>query len=140
MNPRELIENASFQLSTYKHPDIDEARELIEKILSAAEKGSIQHDHVESMEINDDEVIIETTWSVRCCTNSSTYRFPTYILDAENPEYEAKKWSLEEKLETAKAELIAAEKTLEYAKQKLDKTSTAYQELILSSESDYNLI
>lgn len=94
MNTREFVEQASHDISTYKNPAIDECKNILNEILCAAKLGDIKHDKIESLDVYEDEVHIETSWSARGCENSSSYEFPTSILDAEDYIKAATIWGL----------------------------------------------
>lgn len=104
MNYRELIEDASSQLSTYRSPDIDEAEEFLDQLLKTTGLGSVKYEHIESIDIYGDEVHVETTWSARGCPSNSSYQFPVSLLDAENPLKAAKIWGLKKKIDEETSE------------------------------------
>ena len=105
MNLRELIDDATHQLNTFKHPSIDEARERLSELLEAADLGSIKHDHLESIEERDNDLLIETSWSTRGCESTSSFRIPLIWLDAEDPIKVAKIWGINKKINEQQLEL-----------------------------------
>lgn len=102
---RELVAQAASDLSMYKHPNIDEAKNRLNKIIEAAGLGSIAHDTVESIDFYGENVRIETSWSVRGCENTSDYVFPVNLLDAADPIKAATVWGLNEKIANEEREL-----------------------------------
>lgn len=112
MTLRELIEQASNDIGMYKHPNITEAKKRLDEILTAAHLGGCEHDTIDSLDISDDTIQIETSWYARGCENSSSYSFPSSILDAADPIKAATIWGLEtriadkqKKIDQAKAEV-----------------------------------
>lgn len=104
MNTRQLFDDACSQISTYKHPDIDEAQKMLHEILMAAGLGGIQHDCIERLDEYDGTIYIDTSWSARNCAQTSSYRFPSRIIDSEDPLRAAKIWGLNKKIDDATIE------------------------------------
>jgi hypothetical protein len=95
---RELLEKAERDINTYRAPRIEEAHTWLHNILVAAGLPGINHNSLDHFYIGDEEVFVTSSWSVRSCADSDTYRFPIFIIDAEDPIQAARKWGLEEKL------------------------------------------
>jgi len=121
---RKLIADASHSLSTYKFPDVTIAQSRLDAILKAADIGGIANDRLDSVEIDDGYVCIETSWAVRGCSNSSSYRFPESILDAKNPLKAAAKWGLEKKITDATDRLNVAKRDAQYQEDQLKELNT----------------
>ena len=115
----ELIEKASNDISMYKHPDIDECKRSLSEILKAMQHGSIMNDTVESLEFYKGELLIETTYSCRGCTNSSSYRIPKEILEAEDPIKTASIWSVKKRITKTEQEIENARRNMKYQEQNL---------------------
>ena len=99
MTNLEIIHDAASKLSVYRNPTIDEAEELIDTILSSADLGSIQHEAVESIDIQDEVVIINTSYSIRGCADTSYYVFPTSLLLEDDVERAATRYGKQLKLD-----------------------------------------
>lgn len=90
---RELLDDASNQVDTYKHPAIGEFCIEISKVLRLTGQGGIgDHDEVTSISEHQGTVSIETAWSVRQCAQTSSYELPSSIIDAEDPQRAALIW------------------------------------------------
>lgn len=111
---RKLFDDASSAISLYKHPNIDECRKALNEVLNAADLGGIgDYDKVEDLNEFHGKVRIDTSWSARQCENTSTYEFPAFILDAEDPIKAATKWGLEEKLKDARLKYAVVQRQAE---------------------------
>ena len=62
----EQLEHAEILLQTYRRPDIDEVLVLLDKVLQAAELGSIQYESVVRIQVQQQSVRIDTEWRTRC--------------------------------------------------------------------------
>ena len=62
----EQLEHAEILLQTYRRPDIDEVLVLLDKVLQAAELGSIQYESVVRIQVQRQSVRIDTEWRTRC--------------------------------------------------------------------------
>jgi hypothetical protein len=96
---RELLDDAIHQVSTYKHPNIEEFQERISKVLVAHGQGSIEYDKIEDITERDGKVKIETSWMARQCDQRSTYELPAAVIDAEDHIKAANVLRLQEKIE-----------------------------------------
>ena len=104
MNARELINEACDQINTYRHPNIDDAAELLDKILTAAGLGSLKHDQIESISEYGGDINIETSWSARGCAQTSSYKFPASFLDLADPIKAATVWGLQKQINDTRIE------------------------------------
>jgi hypothetical protein len=102
---RDLLEKAERDINTFKHPNVDEAQLWLHNILVAAGLPGINLDSLDHLYIGDEDVCVTTSWSVRSCADSDTYRFPTFIIDAADPIKAARVWGLEAKLEDMRDQL-----------------------------------
>ena len=60
----EQLEHAEILLQTYRRPDIDEVLVLLDKVLQAAELGSIQYESVVRIQVQQQSVRIDTEWRI----------------------------------------------------------------------------
>jgi hypothetical protein len=111
MTNREIFEAAVSQFNTYKHANIDEAEALLNSILEAAGLGSLTHETIESIDEFSGNIYIETSYSCRGCADTSSYKFPSSILDAADPIKAARIWGLKEKIT---AESIERDRYISY--------------------------
>lgn len=103
-NLRKLFDDARQQIDTYKHPDISEFKDEMSKVLEAAGLGSLKHEYIENITEYKDWIEIDTSWSARGCAQTSTYKLPSAIIDAEDPIREAKLYGVNKRLSDAQAE------------------------------------
>lgn len=120
---RQLLDEASSSISIYKNPNIDEAQERLNEVLEAAGLGSTGRDHIAAI----DECIgmggyfeIRTEWSARCCAQTSEYRLPTSIVDAQDPVQAARSWKHTKALREAEAEVKRCMDALDRARSRLE--------------------
>lgn len=129
MKQLDIIQEAINQINTYKHPNIDDAREIINAVSGAAGLGSPGGDHISRMSIEGREgeqyLHIKTEYSVRCCSMSDDFRIPVHLFEAEDPVLAAKQWAYDNELEKARAEVLGLEKSLGYARKKLAEVVTS---------------
>ena len=62
----EQLEHAEMLLQTYRRPDLEEVLPLLDKVLQAAELGSIQYESVVRIQVQQQSVRIDTEWRTRC--------------------------------------------------------------------------
>ena len=105
MNLRQLIDNAISQLNIYKTPDIDECKSRLNEILKVSQLGGINYDKIEKMTENNQVLTIDTSWSARGCSNTSSYELPVSIIDAQDPLIAAKAWGWEKRINEAQSKL-----------------------------------
>lgn len=120
---RELIDEASSSISSYKRPNVDEAQQALNDVMMAAGLPGIMHDSLDDIDEEGGMLHISTSWSSRGCACGETYRLPSFIIDAEDPIAAAKAWGKEQAInkaqgmvDKAKADLAWAEKKLAEAK------------------------
>lgn len=118
---RELIEQANADLDRYKHPDTHEVERRLDEILTAGKLGSIRSDNLESLGFYRGMVSIQTSYSVRGCSQSGDYKFPESIVDADDPIAAIKVWAKEQRVAKAKADLAGAERQVEWYRQQVIK-------------------
>jgi hypothetical protein len=104
----ELIEQASSDLSTFKNPDVGECQRRLDEIIQATGFGGIAHDRLMSLDIYLDTLHIETSWSTRGCSNSSSYTIPMSIIRDDDPIQAAKIWTMEKRIAETEHGLNAA--------------------------------
>jgi len=110
---RELINEATEAIETYKHPDVDEVQSKLHAILEAGKLGGINRDHLTQLDIYGDHLHIRTEWSARGCAQSSDYRIPMSIIDAEDPIKAATIYGINKRLTEAKNDLSSARYSVE---------------------------
>ncbi len=110
---REIIEEASSAIDTYKHPQISEARDRLNGIIKAAGLGDIERESIDSISFHKDTVAIRTTYSVRSCQGNEEYIFPESILDAADPVAAAKRFGIQKKVDDAQEKVDEARRDLE---------------------------
>jgi hypothetical protein len=126
---REIIETASSRISTYRSPDIDDARALLNKILGAADLGGIgDYDKISSIDFYGDQVVIDTQWMARQCNQTSTYRFPEFILDAADPVKAATIWGLEQQINEQNIKLAEAQSRVTWCTNELTKLNAKLEQ------------
>lgn len=120
---RELVEEASSAISTYKSPSIAEAREVLNGIIKAADLGNLEYERIDGISFYDGMVEVNTTYSTRGCTQSGEYIFPETLLEETDPVKAAKRWGLQKKVDDAqertdeaRRDLVSWEETLAGAK------------------------
>jgi len=117
----ELIEQASFDISKYKNPDINECQRKLSELVEAAGYGGLMNDQIESLEIDHDILHIETSWSARGCSNSSSYRIPMKLIRSEDPIKAVKIWGVEKQITKYEFELEDAKKNVTYKEEAIAK-------------------
>jgi hypothetical protein len=109
MTLRELLEKAEHDISTYKHPNITEVKQRLDELLLASGQGSIEHDTIEELTVDEDGVTIETSWFACGHRDTGTLFLPPSVIDAEDPIKAAKIFGLDEKIEKITRDLSDAE-------------------------------
>ncbi|QIG73780.1 hypothetical protein PP935_gp005 [Rhizobium phage RHph_N34] len=121
----ELIEDAQYQIRTFRHPQIDEFEEKMSEILMAGERGSLKYDKVVSIDIHNDELVINTTYSVRCCEQTGEYKIPMKVIKSADPIYEMKLYSLNKAVKSADLETSRCIANLKRAEENSAKAQAA---------------
>lgn len=119
---RVLLEEAGFALRIYRSPDTAELRARLRAVLNAAGMHYNGLDALVSIDEaagEDGYFEIETSYSVRGCSMSDTYRLPTVIVDAPDPVVAATAWKRAKDLRDAKTEVMRCEAALAQAQAKL---------------------
>ncbi len=116
---REIIEEASSAISTYKRPQISEARDRLNEIVKAAGLGDLEYESIDGISFYNDNVEISTTYSVRSCPMSGEYIFPASILDEADPVAAAKRFGLQKKVDDAQEKVDEARRDLGYCEETL---------------------
>jgi hypothetical protein len=133
---REILEQAILDMNTYKHPNLYEAREILDSLFINSAIGVLgDQDTIDSIFEEDDPFgnskgsyfYIKTSWSSRGCEQGEEYCIPSYIIDAEDPVKAAIKYRLDKALAKAQANVLSATKTLE-----------VYQQQLLKAQNDHN--
>lgn len=110
---REIVEEASYAIDTYKHPSIPEARNRLNDIVKAAGLGNLEYETIDGISFHKDTIEINTTYSTRGCLQSGEYIFPASILEAADPVAAAKRWGLQKKVDDAQEKVDEARRDLE---------------------------
>lgn len=118
-NFRKLLEEASSALSIYRSPDIAEAKELIDKILVAGDMGSTIYETIVAIDDYGDYFEIRTEWSARCCAQTSEYRIPSSVVDADDPLKAMRLLRNTQAISQAEAHLASCLVAVERAQQRL---------------------
>lgn len=114
MTNLEIIQDAASKLDVYRKPAIDAAVELIDTILTSADLGSIQHETIKSIDIQDEIVIINTSYIVCGCSDTSCYVFPTSLLLEDDVERAATRYGKQLKLKDVEDRLASLKYQVEY--------------------------
>lgn len=114
MTNLEIIQDAASKLDVYRKPAIDAAVELIDTILTSADLGSIQHETIKSIDIQDEIVIINTSYIVCGCSDTSRYVFPTSLLLEDDVERAATRYGKQLKLKDVEDRLASLKYQVEY--------------------------
>lgn len=122
---RELIDEAQFQLDTYKHPHIDDVKDRLDEILQAANMGKITHDTLVELSTSRHSLTIGTEYMVKGCRQIAEYILPLSIIDAADPIYAAKVWSADQDVAVAERAVEIATRNLDWVKQELEKKIAA---------------
>lgn len=125
---RRLLEDAKEKIDTYKHPDIDDFKVEMSKVLEAAGVGSMMRERVERIDelswYDSKYIEIGTSWSARGCEQTGEYRIPSFIIDSVEPLKVAHKWKIENALAEAERELaLAQEQVVLYAAKVVELTA-----------------
>lgn len=110
---REIVEEASSAIDTYKNPSISEARNRLNDIVKAAALGNLDYESIDGISFRKDTIEINTTYSIRSCPMSGEYVFPASILDAADPVAAARRWGLQKKVDDAQEKVDEARRDLE---------------------------
>lgn len=122
---REVVEEASSAINTYKSPSIREARDALNTIIKAAGLGNLEYESIDGISIHDGTVEVNTTYSTRGCVQSGEYVFPEFLLEEADPAAAAKRWGLEMKVSAAQERVDEARRELEGCVESLEEARAA---------------
>ncbi|QIG67941.1 hypothetical protein EVB55_006 [Rhizobium phage RHph_Y68] len=129
MSLMEIVKQAITDVDRLKHPDLDEFRKRIDPILKAGSLGSTEHERIDSIYYRGEDLVINTTYSVRCCEDREEYKIPIFVLESKDPIRAMKLASAKKRVLKAKFEIDGATRNLEDAKQNYDKLVAELEEL-----------
>lgn len=117
--PRSILEEAVFRITQYKNPDVSDARKLLDPVLKAAGMGSLEYNRIDNISFAEGMIVVDTTYSIRGCTQQAEYVFPEALLSAPDPVEAATRWGIakqvddaEERANEVRRELAALEREL----------------------------
>jgi hypothetical protein len=110
---RELVEEASSAISTYKNPSISEAKSRLNDIVKSAGLGNLEYESIDGISFYKGMIELSTSYSVRGCMQSGEYIFPESILDEPDPVAAAKRWGIQKKISDAQESVDEARRDLE---------------------------
>ena len=87
----ELTEKAMQDVATYRSPDLDEWVKAIDPLLALMDQPTIVGDRVTHIGVRGDQLVIETSFSLRCCPMTNDMELPLSLVQAKHPENAAKK-------------------------------------------------
>lgn len=93
-----LITEAQHQLRTYRSPDTGAVEEKLEELLAILNRGSLKYDRITLIQEEDDELVINTEYSLRCCAMTGEYKIPMSIINSTDPVKAAHRWLKEQEL------------------------------------------
>lgn len=120
MNLYDLTVEAEKKVEAYRHPDLNDWKQLMDPVLKAAGHNTIGADHVDRLTLGDTVVSIQTAYTVRGCEQTEYMELPLALLKAENPVQAATQYRLEEALKDARYQLSVAEKTMLQWQERID--------------------
>lgn len=120
---RQLLDEAAEAIELYRHPDLDEMRNRLDVVLSAAGEGRLGKDEIvyirECLSSGGNYFEIETKWSIRGCEQRTEFKIPSSIVDSDDPLASAELWFYQRRLSEAKEEVEKCEKALEKARNRM---------------------
>lgn len=125
------IQQASKDLETYKSPNLGDIQDKLNDLLSEADIGCIAGDRLDSIDVYDDEIVIQTSYSVRGCHDNSTYTLPMSIIEAEDPFNAAKLYGWDKRINHAKA-------LRDHSKREMERYEAQYEKLLKEKEDFEN--
>jgi hypothetical protein len=81
----ELTIDAWQKASTFRNPDLDEWRRAIDPVLKAAGEDVVGNDTVTRLDLDEQGLYIETSYSIRCCPMSNDMHLPLHVLTSADP-------------------------------------------------------
>ena len=82
---QDLIMRARHDLHIYQHPNLEQFRRELDRILDALGESTIGHDHITSIDEQHGELVISTEYSLRCCAMTEQHKIPLEIINAADP-------------------------------------------------------
>lgn len=125
------IQQAAKDLEMYKSPDLGDLQDKLNDLLSEADIGCIAGDRLDSIDVYDDEIYIQTSYSVRGCHDTNSYTLPTFIVEAEDPFRTAKLYGWDKRINHAKA-------LRDNAQREMERYSSQYEKLLKEKEDFEN--
>jgi hypothetical protein len=123
---RDLIEAAEVAISTYRRPNVGEAKERLSEVLRAAGMGGIgQFDSIDSISEEAGAFHIRTSYTVRGCEGGDNFELPSPIVDADDPLAAARKWGLEQQISATEDRVNNLRQGLEREEKKLAEMRSA---------------
>lgn len=135
MNLYDLTVAAQSDISTYRHPNIEEWKAAIDPVLVAAGESSIGRDTIEDVLLSEDYLTIETSYVVRGCENSNTIRIPVELLQSANPVWEANAYRLRINVAAAQLRVSKAQSELNASTEMLAKLQAQLHEHLKAPEN-----
>lgn len=118
---RELLEEAAVYIDRYKHPGIDEAEDVMDKIFIALCSNGLDGVRVEGIEEYDGKFHVTVSWTCRGCYDSDVRTIPSSVIDAEDPIKAATAWRHDKSVRQAEVRYSNAKKEMDYASHVLEK-------------------
>ena len=122
MNLYKMTLDAIDDFDTYRSPSIEPWKVKIDEVLSELGECIIGKDTIEKLHINNGELIIYTSYSVRSCYQENMMSVPVAILLAENPFKKARQVFLTQQLQDAQRQVQIKKTEYETAITKLNET------------------
>jgi hypothetical protein len=123
---RDLIEAADVAISTYRRPNVGEAKERLSELLEAAGMGGIgQFDSIDSISEEDGSFHIRTSYTIRGCEGGDSFELPSAIVDAEDPLAAARTWGLNQQISVTEDRVKNLRQGLEREEAKLTELRAA---------------
>lgn len=127
MNLYEMTQEAINQFDMYRYPDLDDWKEKIDLVLSELGECKIGNDKIERLYFSKNSLEINTSYSVRCCSQTNHMSIPLEILESDNPIKKAKQTFLTKELATAEYQVQLKKKEYEHALNKLNETKQIFE-------------
>lgn len=120
----EIIRNAAHAVGEYRNPDLTEFRAAIDPVLKALGESTIGADKVESIDIYDEYIKIESSYVCRGCGNTCDHTIPMVIVEAVDPIRAATE-------RTLRAKLAESVQKLQYARNSISRLEANSQQAAL---------
>ena len=129
MNLYELACETSANVNTYRNADTSDFKEAFQDILAILKCGISEYDHIDDIEITDDHIKIDYSWSVRCCEQEGSCTIPMSIILSENPSLAANRYQLEKEIQVLKDEVSSLQAKLNQGSESLKKLQDSFNKL-----------